>query len=132
MNALLIMTSAYTSVAYMGWKIWKTLAQKRHIMSKSTSRAHDNLSKILILQASYPCITVATPLFIANFLPMLNIETMYVGFGKCLLYNCAIFCIFSATHGCFPNSYFKCAFGYFDCSELSSLLNWSLPIIIGA
>lgn len=51
-DALIIMSVAYGVVAFTGYKIWDTLAKKKHLMSKSTLTAHQHLTKILILQVN--------------------------------------------------------------------------------
>ncbi|KAI6219452.1 hypothetical protein M3Y95_01112600 [Aphelenchoides besseyi] len=74
----LIISTAYGIIFYSGWRIQRKLSEDKDILQETTIRSQKQVSRILIIQAAIPVLSVIFPVGLADLLPLLNISFDYI------------------------------------------------------
>ncbi|KAI6195933.1 hypothetical protein M3Y94_01047600 [Aphelenchoides besseyi] len=84
-NTNLITTASYVVVFWTGTRIHRMLRASRMHMSSATLAVQQQLTMILFLQAFYPFVMLALPIFLAAGLPLFGLKARGLGLILCSL-----------------------------------------------
>ncbi|KAI6189609.1 hypothetical protein M3Y97_00027200 [Aphelenchoides bicaudatus] len=74
-----ICSCLYGTIIFTGYKVHKTLAFSRRFMSRNTINVQNQLTKIMVLQAVYPLISLVTPILLYCTGPLFHVTLPFVG-----------------------------------------------------